>query len=132
MASTVAAIRCSHSAAFSLAGARIEAMRAASGMAIPVIAAPGAHASREQRAHLRRVEERALPRRAVLDRDAAQIHAGKHTQRKRQRGAVKDPRRASAVKRSGHPRPRFGECGVARVAGRAARRRGEANQRRPQ
>jgi hypothetical protein len=45
MASTVAAIRCSHSAAFSLAGARIEAMRAASGTGMPVIAAPGANAA---------------------------------------------------------------------------------------
>ncbi len=69
--------------------------------------------------HDRRVEERALPARAVLEREAAQIKSRNDAGGKRRRGNVQNARGTDAVQRGGPARPVVDE-GDNRFAHRAA------------
>ncbi len=134
-ASIVAAIRCSQRAAFSLAGARIDATCATSGTARPGDPRARRQRHREQRAHLRGIEERALPARPVLEREPAHVHARDDAERERGRGEVQDARRARRIERRRRARPRRRGLGVARAACAApcrARPAREARERRAQ
>ena len=54
---------------------------------------------RKQRPHRRRFEERALPRRAVLECDAPQVQAREQAERQRRRSEVQDARGARGIQR---------------------------------
>ena len=56
-----------------------------------------------------RVEERALPRRPVFERESADVEPGDHAQRERGRREMQDARRARRVQRCGEARPIGGE-----------------------
>ena len=110
---TLAAIRCSHVAAFSLAGARIAATCASSGTGMPVRNAPGASAAASNARTCSRIEEGALPRGPVFEREPADVESGDHAQRQRGGREMQDARRARRVQRCGEARPIGGERGDA-------------------
>jgi hypothetical protein len=66
---------------------------------------------RDEAVHVLRVEERALPGRAVLERDPAQVQARQHAGREQRGGEMQDAGGAQLVQRRRASRPVVGERG---------------------